>query len=300
MTDLLEVAIAPRRFRAFGCAAVAVSLAFGCHVGPTVLNQLDDARALTADLRIQFNKAADASNRAVMADTDEASAAFAGDAEKTVKLVEADVRVLTPALQTLGFQREVQLLQQFNQHFSEYRALDSNILTLAVENTNLKAQRLSFGPARQAADSFRDALGQVASSVAAADRCNVEGLVAKATLAVREIQVLQAPHIAEADDAAMTRMEHQMADLDAAARDALKSLSGVAAPSAASALATALATLDQFKDISGQIVQLSRRNSNVRSLELSLSTKPALSSACDESLHALQDALAQEESKATR
>jgi hypothetical protein len=313
--------MAPRNFRLFSCAALAaVSLAFGCHAGPTVLDRLDNARTLTADLRVQFNKAADASNRAVMADTDEASAAFAGDAEKTVKLVEADVRALTPALQTLGFQQEAQLLQQFNQHFSEYRALDSNILTLAVENTNLKAQRLSFGPARQAADAFRDALEQMASSVAATDRCNVEGLVAKATLAVREIQVLQAPHIAEADDAAMTRMEHEMADLDATARNALKSLSSVAAPnatpapsatppapsaipaasSAASALATALAALDQFKDISGQIVRLSRRNSNVRSLELSLRTKPALSSACDESLHALQDALAQEGSKATR
>jgi hypothetical protein len=203
-------------------------------------------------------------------------------------------------LKTLGFQREIELLQQFNKQFSEYRSLDSNILTLAVENTNLKAQRLSFGPAREAADAFRDALKQLAASVPAADHCNVDALVAKATLAVREIQVLQAPHIAEADDSAMTRMEHEMADLDASARDALKALSGVAAPSAPSALANALTALDHFKDISGQIVQLSRRNSNVRSLELSLGAKPALSTACDESLHALQNALAEEESKATR
>ncbi len=289
-----------RKFQAFSCAAVALGLAFGCHAGPTVLEQVDSARALTGDLRVQFNKAADATNRAVMADTDEASAAFASDAEKTVKLVEADVRALTPALQTLGFQREIELLQQFNRHFSEYRALDKNILTLAVENTNLKAQRLSFGPARQAADSFRDALKQFAASATAAERCNVDGLVSKATLAVREIQVLQAPHIAEADDAAMTRMEHEMADLDASARDALKSLAGVAAPSAASSVAAAQSALDRFKDISGQIVQLSRRNSNVRSLELALGTKPALTSACDESLQALQDALGKELSTATR
>ena len=65
-------------------------------------------------------------------------------------------------------------------------------------------------------------------------------------------------------------------------------------------LTNALSALDHFKDISAQIVQLSRRNSNVRSLELSLGSKPALSTACDESLHALQNALAEEESKATR
>ena len=41
--------------------------------------------------------------------------------------------------------------------------------------------------------------------------------------AVLEIQVLQAPHIAEADDAAMTRMEGQMTASEAAARKALDS-----------------------------------------------------------------------------
>ena len=42
--------------------------------------------------------------------------------------------------------------------FDEYRRLDDEILPLAVENTNLKAQRLSFGPAREAADAFRASL----------------------------------------------------------------------------------------------------------------------------------------------
>jgi hypothetical protein len=287
-------------FRLFGCLLLMLGFAASCHPGPTALDKLDEAKVLTADLRVQFNKAADATNRAVMADTDEASIAFAGDAEKTVSLVEADGKLLSAGLQTLGFQREVQLLQQFNQHFAEYRTLDQKILTLAVENTNLKAQRLSFGPARQAADTFRDALKQFAAGVAAADRCNVEGLVSQATLAVREIQVLQAPHIAEADDAAMTRMEHEMANLGAKAREGLKSLSRFPAPEAASSLATAQVSLDRFTDISAQIVQLSRQNSNVRSLELALGKKPALSAACDESLHALQDALAHELTSATR
>jgi hypothetical protein len=42
--------------------------------------------------------------------------------------------------------------------FAEYRVLDRKILDLAVENTNLKAQRLALGPAQEAADAFRDAL----------------------------------------------------------------------------------------------------------------------------------------------
>jgi hypothetical protein len=278
-----------------------ITLAFGCQGGqPTFLTRLDEARRLAADLHVQFKEAADASNRAVMADTDEASMAFASDAEKTVQLIESDVAALAPQLRTLGFPNEIQFLEEFGTHFAEYRTLDREILALAVENTNLKAQRLSFGAARQAADGLRDSLSAIAVSVPPNDHCRVEGLVAKATLAVREIQVIQAPHIAESDGAAMTRMEKEMTDLDGVARDTIKALAAVVPPSAGPLLDTALLALDHFKDISGQIVTLSRRNSNVRSLDLSLRTKPPLAAACDDSLRALQDALAAEGSKATR
>ncbi len=51
-------------------------------------------------------------------------------------------------------------MDEFNGQSAQYGSLDRNILALAVENTNLKAQRLSFGPAREAADAFRDAVAR--------------------------------------------------------------------------------------------------------------------------------------------
>ena len=290
-----------RTIKALACIGAVIALAFGCQGGPpTFLTKLDEARRLAADLHVQFKEASDASNRAVMADTDEASVAFASDAEKAAQVIESDVAALAPQLASFGFPKEIQSLDGFRQHFTEYRTLDRQILALAVENTNLKAQHLSFGPAQQAADGFRDALGAIPPSVPPKDRCRAEGLVAKATLAVREIQVLQAPHIAEPDDAAMTRMEKEMADLDGVARDALAALAEVVPPGARPLLEPALPALDRFKEVSGQIVMLSRRNTNVRSLDLSLRAKPPLTAACDDSLRALQDALAAEGSTATR
>jgi hypothetical protein len=47
-------------------------------------------------------------------------------------------------------------------------------------------------------------LRTVALRVPPKDRCKIEGLIAKAVLAVREIQILYGPHIAEPNDAAMT------------------------------------------------------------------------------------------------
>ena len=72
----------------------------------TALERLTDARRLSADLLIQFSRAADASNRAVMADTDEQSVAFAGEAEQAKKAVQKDMDALRPILQGLGYSDE--------------------------------------------------------------------------------------------------------------------------------------------------------------------------------------------------
>jgi hypothetical protein len=271
----------------------------GCRGDPNAaFTELAEARRLAADLRVQFSKSADASNRAVMADTDEASLVFAHEAEQTTQTVQGNVAALAPYLRNLGYPTEVRFLDEFAKRFAEYLTLDRSVLELAVENTNLKAQRLSFGPAREAADSFRGALETL--SLRSKDRCRVESLVAKAVLAVRDIQVLQAPHIAESDDAAMTRMETEMDGLEITASDALSRLSEFVDPKAQTQLAAALASLDRFKDVSRQIVTLSRRNSNVRSLALSLREKPVLTAACDDSLRSLEEALAKEGFTATR
>jgi hypothetical protein len=111
-------------------------------------------------------------------------------------------------------------------------------------------------------------------------------------LTVREIQVLQAPHIAEADDAVMTRMEKEMAASEKSARAALATLATLVEPASRTHLAAATAALDKFIGLNAQILALSRRNTNVRSLALSLNQKPALLAACEDPLHRLQDALA--------
>jgi hypothetical protein len=266
----------------------------------TSLARLSEARRLSSDLLVSFTKAADAGNRAVMADTDEASIASAREAEEAMEAVQKESEALAPILTSLGYSNESRLLDDFNTQFVEYRALDQTILGLAVENTNIKAQRLSFGSAQDAANAFRGALDTVRRSAPAQDRWQVEALAATAVAAVREIQVLQAPHIAEPDAAAMTRMEGQMAVSEAAARRAVETLTGLVPPGARPQLTAATSALDRFRGVNAEIVALSRRNSNVRSLTLSLGQKRVLTAKCDETLLALQDALAKRNFGGTR
>jgi hypothetical protein len=276
-----------------------VPLAFGCR-GGSVFVELDEARTLAAELRVQLNKTNDASNGAVMADTDEASASFARQARAATVAINQGIAKLEPLLRQAAFRDELRAFEAFRTHWEKYQSLDEKILALAVENTNLKAQRLSFGPAGQAADEFKDALLSVASSASAKDRCRTSELATNAILGVREIQVLQAPHIAELDDAKMAELEKRMADLETSTRKALTELTPLTAATARPALDKAAAAFDRFKETSTQLLALSRRNTNVRSLDLALREKPALMTACDESLRTVQQGLAEQLSKATR
>ena len=80
-------------------------------------------------------------------------------------------------------------LAQFREQLDRYRQVDSEILALAVENTNLKAQRLSFGPVHAAADELVSALDAAAAAVPRDQRWQAQALAAHAELRVREIQV---------------------------------------------------------------------------------------------------------------
>ena len=283
------------------CFVALIALALSCRGNPTtVMTRFEDSRRLAAELRVQFSQAAAASNHAVMADTDEGSIAAAHEAEQATKAAASSSAELARLLDGLSYAKEAELLREFGVRFSRYQELDRRVLALAVENTNLKAQALSFGPASQAALGFRDSLARIAATSTTKDRCRVDGLVAEALRAVREIQVLHAPHIAEHDEAAMTRMEKEMSELDVQARDNLNSLSALT-PGSAPAMAEALAKLDQLKAITAQIIDLSRRNTNVLALDLALRKKPELAAACDDQIRALQDALANDgPNRATR
>jgi hypothetical protein len=284
--------------RAFRTALVSISLviaaavAAGCGDVNIALARLSEARQLSADLLVQFTRATDASNRAVMADTDEASVASAHEAVEAKAAVQQDMDALGPMLHDLGYAEESRLLREFVGRFAEYDTLDRRILALAVENTNLKAQRLSYGSAADAADAFRDALEAVTTANLADEAWHVRALVAGAVSAVRDIQALEAPHIAEPDDAVMTRIERRMAASEAAARKAVASLTAIVPSASRPRLVVATAALDRFMGVHTKIMALSRRNTNVRSLALSLSEKPARVSACADLLRALNDALA--------
>ena len=107
--------------------------------------------------------------------------------------------------------RELDLFNQFSEAFAEFQRVDSDLLALAVKNTNLKAYALAFGPAQQLIDQMSAALSNiVAKSANWAESRDVALLALGAEAAALRIQTLFAPHIAEESDKKMDALEARM------------------------------------------------------------------------------------------
>lgn len=209
------------------------------------------------------------------------------------------MQALQAILESLRYSDDLRHLDAFSSRYGEYRRLDE-ILRLAAENTNVKAQRLSFGQSREAATAFQTSINAAVQAGKTTAACGAEVLAARARLALLDIQVLYAPHIAEAEDSAMTSMERHMSASESTARKALDALRTALPPEATPHLRATAAALDRFMSIHQEIIALSRRNSDVRSLALSLGRKRIVAAECEAQLQALEEALARHEFTATR
>ena len=188
-------------------------------------------------------------------------------------------------LAKLDYQPERSALQEFSARFVELNALNREISSEAALDTNIKAQQLSFGSAQDAANRMAAALTRIRSG----GNAQAHAMAGEALAAVREIQVLEAPHIAAAQDAAMDHLEQQMRTEEALVRKNLAALAGTA--SSRPAAMEASREFEAFMKVHSNILQLSRRNSNVRSLALTLGKRHTLAAQCEERLRSIQQVL---------
>jgi len=243
---------------------------------------------------------AEAEKSAVMAETDEASHAFAEQSTQAAQNVEKARRTLDPLLG--GNPQEAHLFREFNQCWERLRAIDREVLSLAVQNTNLKALRLSLVPSAEALGRLENALNQLMDRASSSH--NAVGITrhaSQAAIGAFHIYALQAPHIVESTAVRMDEIETAMKHHDAQVIDALHNLEVQVDASSQPFLHTAWASYRDFQKINVEILDLSRQNSNIRSYALSLGQKRKMTAQCQNVLAALQETVQQSMAyKATR
>jgi hypothetical protein len=254
-------------------------------------NRVDLVGAMQVDLA----SAAEAEKSAVLAITDQESQTFSDQARAASARVEQERRDLEELEATGGTQGERESLAQFTAAFAEFRRVDAELLALAVQNSNIKAYALAYGPAAVSVTETDDALARlVADHAGAPDAKTMMRLAFGAQISVLRLQTLLPPHIAEESDRRMDEMEGRMATEDARVHENLDGLDTLFKSDKLGEdpdLAKARTAYATFSQIRAQIIALSRANTNVRSLSMSLHEKRQVMLACQAALIALQQAI---------
>ena len=285
------------RWMAAGAAVLLVCMliAWQFHKGRDPAAQLA-FKARRVDLagwmQVDLAKASEAEKSAVLAITDADSQTFADQARAASGQVERERRELEELLTAGGTPGERKLLAQFTAAFAEFQNIDNDLLVLAVKNTNLKAYSLVFGPAAAAVKEMNAALAcLVAAPADTPEAKTTMRLAFGAQLGALRQQTLLPPHIAEENDQKEDELEALMATEDAQVRQALEGLAALPSFGHDPELATATARYAEFSKLRKQILALSRENTNVRSLSISLHQKRKVMLVCQGLLGDLQQAI---------
>lgn len=260
---------------------------------PAAQSDLKDKQLeLVAEMRLTLIAASEAEKSAVMAVTDQDSNVFAEQARSATAAVEKDRTQLGMLLAGGGTQGEKEAFSQFSKAFVDLRRIDDELLNLAVKNTNIKAYSLAFGPAADALKEMYTALSALVEKNAGSPEAAQAALPAfGAQTAALQIQSLLAPHIAEESDKKMDELEAVMSKHD---KEVRKSLAGLAAlPKSGNdiELGKAVSNYEKFTGVRRNILILSRENTNIRSLAVSLGEKRKCFLLCQDALYALQQAI---------
>jgi hypothetical protein len=251
---------------------------------------------LVDQMRLALASASEAEKSAVMATTDQDSQTFADQARAATVSLEQERAQLDGILRANGSSRENELLAEFSETLADFERIDHDLLDLAVQNTNLKAYRLAFGPAAETLKEADDALAHIVQVRADSDSPGDKQVILladAARISSLRILALLPPHIAEESDQKMDEMEARMAREDQAIRKDLADLAATKGFAENSDLATAVARYASFTDLRSQILKLSRENTNVRSLAISLNEKRKAMFLCQDALSVLEQAIQQ-------
>jgi hypothetical protein len=250
---------------------------------------------LVAKMRLNLASASEAEKSAVLAISDQDSKTYADQARAATLEAEREQNELRELLAAGGTLKESDLLVQFSRVFTDFMRIDSDLLVLATKNTNIKAYGLTFGPAADALREMDTALSRLVTKSADFPEARYVTLLAcRAQIAALRIQTLFAPHIAEESDRKMDELEAHMTKEDMEVRKDLGGLAAIREFHGNPDLEIALSNWAWFSEVKGRILTLSRENTNVKSLTISLGQKRKVLFLCQDLLSALQQTILDE------
>jgi hypothetical protein len=256
---------------------------------------------IVSSLRVNLLRAAEAEKSAVLAITDEESRKFADQARLAAAAVEKARKELTPLVEQDHSAKETALIAEFDQCWTEFQKLDQRLLDLAVQNTNLHAANLALTKGTEAINRLEGHLTRlIDSSTSGGENGRVVKLSYQALVAGFKIHDLYTPHIKAETDEQMDQIEKNIRANEEIMKNSLNELAGRVQGKWLDQVKEAKEGYAELAGITNTILVLSRKNTNIKSLDLSLGKKRLITAQCDEVLKTLQELIRSRETKATR
>ncbi len=278
-------------------ATLALALALhGCSAEPAAL-QRERKLELLHQLQGHLEASVEAEKSAVLAATDDEARAFTQESKQAAAQFEATETALRGQLERDPRTPQLDALRAVDASWGEVKAIDAKLLPMLAENTNRAAAQLAAGHATQMLERLITSLEAIEAATSSPEQLRA---LSKAKAAALWNQALLAPHIASPLDAEMTALEARFR-ADAAVVDAtLAGLEKDCPAKAKEALATAKEAWSAYQGDTSKIIELSRANSNVHALDLSVHEKRQAVHRAEAALDALSAAIAGDTSRAAR
>ena len=247
---------------------------------------------LLSTMRVNFLKTIEAGKSAVLATTDESSIAFAEQARQAAAKVESGRKELEALVGQANSSKDKQTMSDFNSCWSQFQTLNNTILELATQNTNIKAQKLSSTQCARDVKEIEANLNNIIQQRIKNNRNdNAVRIAYEALTASLNILALHKPHIEEARDEEMDKIEKDINSYDKVARKALAALRTIPDLVDNDNLKAADEAYDHFMKHTAEVLKLSRMNTNIKSTELSWGKQSLISAQCEGLLTTLQDSV---------
>jgi hypothetical protein len=254
---------------------------------PALLRQMDKV-GLVNNIQHRLLESVEDEKSAVLATTDAESADFAAQSKRSAEEIEQSKTRLAELITADARPDEVEKLATFDAKWTELKAIDARLLDLAVANSNVKATHLLAQEGSAALDRFITSVD--AMTLACSDVAVVRSLATAAT-SVARIQSLLLVHIPEASDAEMTTLEARIQRLGATVDAALREAGPSIPSTASSAAADGAQAWADYQRVAAEVIRLSRLNTNVISVDVSIHEKRTATRACLDALGELRSAI---------
>jgi hypothetical protein len=269
--------------------------------GPGLFETALQENEILSSMRLNLFRAAEAEKSAVLAITDEESKKFADQSLKFAQDVATARQSLTPFISQDNSSKETSLITEFDRCWVESTKLDGLLLNLAVQNTNLHAANLALTRGTETVRRLEAALTQLADSLGPESRDTQSiRLIYQAIVASLKIHDLYTPHIQAETDEKMDKIEREIKANEKILKNSLDRLTQNVIGREKESLRNPQALYAELAQVTDEIIALSRKNTNIKSLELSLGKKRLITAQCDEILKSLQETVQRKEVKATR